>query len=262
MSFQQGVTTPATLPVTAYNFFQFSLELCGPGTISSISFDTGHNATDAKNFDGIIQYQAAGGAPIGIGFDTFAIPFGFNLQTRTVTPNLTLGDQEEVFFRIRFNTQTTDGNRFTAQFRLDNVVVEGECTTLVDIDIKPGSFPNSINIGSSGATPVAILGSATLDVNDIDTTTLTLGTAGLKSVGNVKTVGKNDRQLCSIEDVSGDFSLDLEGMPDGFDDLVCHFVIISLIPEIGDTTATLSGNFTAAAGGGAIEGTDSVNIVQ
>jgi len=37
------------------------------------------------------------------------------------------------------------------------------------LDIKPGSCPNPINLGSNGITPVAILGSDTLDVNDIDT---------------------------------------------------------------------------------------------
>lgn len=125
----------------------------------------------------------------------------------------------------------------------------------IDIDIKPGSFPNSINLGSGGATPVAILGSATLDVNDIDRDTLTLGTSG------IKTVGKKDRQLCSIDDVSGDFTGGLEGAPDGFADLVCHFITVDVVPEAGDTEAKLSGNLLATAGGTPIEGSDFVNIV-
>jgi hypothetical protein len=132
----------------------------------------------------------------------------------------------------------------------DTTVIE-----LVDIDIKPGSFPNSINLGSGGATPVAILGSDDLFVGDIDTDSLTLGTAG------VKTVGKKDHQLCSIEDVSGDFSSGLAGDPDGYLDLVCHFVTIEMAPEEGDTSAKLSGNFLPEAGGGTFEGQDSVSIV-
>ena len=36
------------------------------------------------------------------------------------------------------------------------------------LDIKPGSCPNPVNLGSNGVIPVAILGSDTLDVNDID----------------------------------------------------------------------------------------------
>lgn len=125
----------------------------------------------------------------------------------------------------------------------------------VDIDIKPGSFPNTIHLGSRAATPVAILGSDTLDVTDIDASTLSIASAG------VKTVGKKNRSKCRVKDVSGDFSVDELGMPDGFDDLVCYFVTIELVPEVGDTTLTLSGNLLPEAGGLPIEGIDSVIIV-
>ena len=128
----------------------------------------------------------------------------------------------------------------------------GPTTISVAIDIKPGSYPNSINLGSGGATPVAILGSASLDVNDIDTDTVTLGTAG------VKTVGKTDRALCSVVDVSGDFSLGPNGAPDGYNDLVCHFVTIAIVPEEGDAQATISGALNDST---LIQGMDSVNIV-
>jgi hypothetical protein len=122
----------------------------------------------------------------------------------------------------------------------------------VGIDIKPGSFPNSINLSSSGATPVAILGSATLNVFDIDVSTLMLGTAG------IKTVGKADRFLCSYADVSGNFSGGPEGAADGLVDLVCHFNTQSIVPEEGGTTAKVTGDLLS---GGAFEGTDAVNIV-
>lgn len=123
---------------------------------------------------------------------------------------------------------------------------------IVGIDIKPGSYPNSVNLSSNGATPVAILGSDTVDVYDINVDTLMLGTAG------VKTVGKADRQLCSFNDVSGDFSAGLEGAPDGFQDLVCHYVTVNIVPEAGGTTAKVMGDFIS---GGSFEGEDSVNIV-
>ena len=98
---------------------------------------------------------------------------------------------------------------------------------VVDIDIKPYSDPNSVNLCSQGAVPVAVLGSETLNVHDINTDTLSLADAG------VKMVGKKDKQLCSIEDVNGD----------GYDDLVCHFVTIDLASLDGaSTTAQLSGN--------------------
>ncbi len=91
---------------------------------------------------------------------------------------------------------------------------------------------------------------------DIDETTLTLGTAGIKTVG-----WRDPHLLCSIEDVSGDFSGGPEGAPDDFLDLVCHFVTAAITDEAGDTEAKISGNLLAEAGGTPFEGSDSVNIV-
>jgi hypothetical protein len=114
----------------------------------------------------------------------------------------------------------------------------------VDIDIKPGSDPNSINLSSMGGVPVAIFGSASFDVTTIDTSTLSMADAG------VKVVGKKNKELCSIEDVDSD----------GFDDLVCHFDTIDLGALDGTSTeATVKGNLQS---GRAFEGVDAVNIVK
>ena len=125
----------------------------------------------------------------------------------------------------------------------------------VDIDIQPGSDQNVINLGSMGTTLVAIFGSIELDVNDINQDTLMLGTSG------VKTVGKSSKLLCSINDI-GDVS---GGGPDGFDDLLCHFVTLGLVPEEGTTEVKLSADFIVTDPPRAetmIEGADTVNIVQ
>jgi hypothetical protein len=173
----------------------------------------------------------------------------FSWDSSTLPGGVNVGDPLTV--RILSKNGTPGQYLDFDNFRISSVA----SVTEVEIDIKPGSDPNSINLGSGGTVAVAVLGSASLNVNDIDPDTLTLGTAG------VKTVGKTARTLCSVADVSGDFSAGPEGAPDGFPDLVCHFITMDIAPEAGDTTATISGNLLAAAGGAAIEGTDSVNII-
>ena len=75
--------------------------------------------------------------------------------------------------------------------------------TPVDIDIKPGSYPNSINLGSHGVVPVAILSSETFDATNVDPDTVALEGAG------VAVRGKGNKFLAHEEDVDGDGRLDL-----------------------------------------------------
>ena len=158
-----------------------------------------------------------------------------------------LGDHN-IYDGVVFNNPLFDTEEFLLNFLADVC----DAVSTVTIDIKPGSFPNSINLASKGVVPVAILGSAIFDASDVDPSTLTLASAG------VKMAGKTDKLLCSIEDVSGDFGGGPEGAPDGFLDLVCHFVTVDLGLTDGDTEATLTG---MTFGGQDIEGTDSINTV-
>ncbi len=73
----------------------------------------------------------------------------------------------------------------------------------VDIDIKPGSYPNSINLGSNGVIPVAILTTPELDATSVDP-----GTVQLEGV-DVAVRGKADKLMSHEEDVDGDGDLDL-----------------------------------------------------
>lgn len=111
----------------------------------------------------------------------------------------------------------------------------------VAIDIKPEGEPNSINLCSKGVVPVAILGSDTFDVNDINQTTLTLAGATVKAVRN--------RILCGTEDINAD----------GYTDLVCHFNTTGLSLDKTSTSATVKGKTVE---GTPIEGSDSVAIVK
>ena len=119
-----------------------------------------------------------------------------------------------------------------------------EVVTPVDIDIKPGSDPNSINLCGAGVVPVAIFGSADFDVSTIDVSSLRLGDSSVKLVGKVG----REKSLCRIEDVDND----------GFDDMVCQFSTVELV----ETAATVSLEVLGTNAAGNFVGSDSVNIVR
>jgi hypothetical protein len=122
------------------------------------------------------------------------------------------------------------------------LIVDATAERVVDIDIKPASMPNSINPGSQGKVPVAILSSSTFAApSEVDATSLTFGRTGSEA----------SLAFCSGsgEDVNGD------GLPD----LVCHFNTQATGFLSGDTQGVLKGRTLAGA---AFEGTDSVRIVQ
>ena len=114
----------------------------------------------------------------------------------------------------------------------------------VGIDIKPGSDPNSINLCSNGVVPIAVLGSATLDVTTIKTSSLRFAEAA------VKVVGKKSEELCGLSDVNGD----------GHTDLVCKFVTSDIAAVNGQSsTASVNGELQ---NGTAIVGSDTINVVK
>lgn len=115
----------------------------------------------------------------------------------------------------------------------------------VDIDIKPGSFPNSINPRSRGLIPVALLGSEDFDVTDVDVTTLAFGSAGSAPKHDLTDEWTYNEHL---QDVN----------LDGFVDLVAHFPTQETGILCGDTEATLSGELLD---GSPFEGTDAISTV-
>jgi len=118
-------------------------------------------------------------------------------------------------------------------------------TITISVDIKPGSDPNSINLCSNGTVPVAIFGSNTFNVTDVNTDKLRFAEASVKVVGK-----KDTNTLCSYEDINSDF----------LDDLICHYVTTDIAGIDGEsTTATVNGELFD---GTPIQGTDSINIVK
>ena len=145
------------------------------------------------------------------------------------------------------NTSSTNFSTTAGAFQttyggaVDAFVTKMQFMTPVSIDIKPGSFPNSINLGSSGVVPVAILGSATFNATQIDPLTVTLADA------RVKLKGKGT-PMASLEDVNGD----------GFLDLVVQVSTDALQLTDSDTQAIVEGQ---TYGGVPFRGLDSVRIV-
>jgi hypothetical protein len=111
----------------------------------------------------------------------------------------------------------------------------------VQIDIKPGSYPNCFNINGNGVVPVAILGSSSLDVTTINTSSLSFNGLAVRVKGN-------SQNQCSVQDVNAD----------GIPDLVCQFQDSTANWVQGSTVGVVTGQLSD---GTAIRGTDSICIV-
>lgn len=85
----------------------------------------------------------------------------------------------------------------------------------VQIDVKPGSCPNPINLQKRGFTPVAVVGSDTLDVRQIDI-------ASVRLAGVSPSRFSFDDVAASTDPASWSYSCSTEG-PDGIRDLTLKF---------------------------------------
>lgn len=117
-------------------------------------------------------------------------------------------------------------------------LIKIESATLISIDIKPGSFPNSINPRSKGVIPVAILTTETFDAATVDSTTVLFGPSGTEAAPAKSAL------------------LDVDG--DGDIDMILHFNTQTTGIQCGDTSATLTGE---TLDGQMIKGADDINTV-
>lgn len=201
---------------------------------------------------------------------TFTLPAGFtdtslvisihadNAATIWLNGNM-IGQQKQVEDPINFRDpaeqyKTADANHFQAGvneliFDIKNfgdpsgfdyfAVVNYRLK--IGIDIKPGEFPNTINLGSNGKVPVAILSSDTFDATQVDPLTVTLAGAQVAIRGR-------GTPMADVKDVNGD----------GLLDLLVHVETEALELSPDDTEAVLLGQ---TYGGLYITGTDSVRVV-
>ena len=174
--------------------------------------------------------------------------FYANAYSATFTPIVGLNTLEFVLRNWDSTTAGSPWNTINPTGLLYKAEVSYEPPATVGIDIKPGSFPNSINLNDQGLLPVAILGSATLDVTTIDPASIYIGSVSLATRG----LAKAPKLAFSYEDVNGD----------GYLDMMVFFKVQDLVTTgaLTSTTAelTLAGYLY---GGTGIAGTDSVRIV-
>ena len=148
------------------------------------------------------------------------------------TNNINPHNFEDIYLTAQASTGTFVDYQFGIDYSPPLWTVE------IEIDIKPGSDPNSINPKSKGVMPVAILTTETFDATTVDPLTVEFGPDGATEAH-----GKGH-----IEDVDGDSDLDL----------VLHFKVQDTGIACGDTSASLTGE---TPGGEPIEGSDSINTV-
>jgi hypothetical protein len=138
------------------------------------------------------------------------------------------------FNNFSFNRTTQDDWRgYIGQVQLTSLTPR----KTVDIDIKPGSAPNSINPRNKGVIPVAVLGSAEFDATQVDSSTVQFGPNNASPARDGKVTDVND---------------------DGFIDMLFHFRTQATGIACGSNTASLSGK---TFGDETFVGSDSIRTV-
>jgi hypothetical protein len=139
-------------------------------------------------------------------------------------------------------------------------------TITVNVDIKPGSWPNPINVKSNGVIPVAICGTEDFDVTAIDPSTIQLAIEGVEN-------GVSPLRW-SYEDVATPYTGEPGGghelKSDGYVDLVLHFSTQEVVNTLGladlggeeGVPLIIKGNLNEEDGGTPIQGEDYVKIIE
>ncbi len=103
----------------------------------------------------------------------------------------------------------------------------GPALLMVQLDVKPQSCPNPINTKSQGVLPVAILGTASFDVTQIDVSSITL-----EGISPLRDAIEDVATPLQVPTVPEPDSCTDEG-PDGFDDLTLKFDTQEVLGALG-----------------------------
>ncbi|MFB3882655.1 MAG: hypothetical protein ACE149_15420 [Armatimonadota bacterium] len=145
----------------------------------------------------------------------------------------------------KWGVSSPTSSAFSNVVYFDDIVLwEPETAITVEMDVRPDTEPDAVNLSARGVLPVAIFSSAELDATQLDPATLVLSGAPVALNG-----GKNAKWMVHPEDVDGD----------GLLDLIAQFDNQSLDPaQLQDGVAYLTG---ATHGGDEIEGQDEIILV-
>ncbi|WP_157292610.1 hypothetical protein [endosymbiont of Ridgeia piscesae] len=219
----QGCTSYNNGPDEAFFRYQFSLDR--PLLAATVKFDV--NDEFQLYINGTLAYiDLTGGANQTGWIDVTSY---LNQGENTLAMRAWDGDMCSVF----------DRGVAEAAIKLQ---IETDDTIYVEIDIKPGSEVNSINLGSSGVVPVAILSSPEFDATTVVPESIELAGA------QVKMAGKSGKYLCHQDDVNGDQLIDL----------VCQVYTTQFMIEPGEASAVLEAE---TEDGMMVRGEDGVRIV-
>jgi predicted outer membrane repeat protein len=212
-----GNTAPDGAQIYNYSNTTISYSLVQGSGGSGPGWDTSLGTDGGGNIDADPQFVDA--------------PNG-DLHLQPTSPAIDAGDNSAVPPGI---TTDLDGNLRIVNGIVDMGAYEAqEVQQEVSIDIKPGSYPNSINLSSKGRVPVAVLTTEDFDASTVDPVTVDFtGAAPLR---------------WAWEDVDGDGDLDI----------LFHFNTQELNLDENSTEATLNG---MTYDGLVISGVDTVNIV-
>ncbi|HLP43339.1 MAG TPA: hypothetical protein VK465_17675 [Fibrobacteria bacterium] len=225
--------SPTTLDVTS-SPGEVLVSFAGTDDVSGVDIASAVFESPSGGVSLVVEGNLVAGTSVNGTFQgTLNIPQGSETGT-WVVKSVSLVDQAGN--DTAFSTADLQASGFPVHLQV------GSPEKQVSIDIKPGSFPNSINLNSNGTTPVAILSESDFDATKVDPSTVKLSGASVKKKNN-------GSYQATAEDANGD----------GIMDLVLHIITRDLQLTSLSTEAVLTGK---TAGGLSITGTDSVNIVH
>lgn len=209
-----------------------------------------YDETDTNEHDGLYQIDASGHASIfvpsiinarGVEFDTSGLIFNNDLFVIGRMQNVEgmhlwrideLGNAED-FMRVGWGVNDhmafgPDGAMYLTHYTTEKTEILriSLASSLVHFDIKPDSCDNPFNVTAKGVLPVAILGTESFDVTQIDIASLRLQTvAPIRSSYEDIATPVAEPNECDCTTVMGG---------DGFLDLTLKFNRQELVSVIGD----------------------------